>query len=80
MNREECIKKLHDHDVFKAAVSKASTDAERRAIKAFSEEFLLSFFDVIQELKRNYESDPTAFQNVLSEIQQQHVLTGSVGV
>lgn len=79
MKRDDCIKKLHEHDVFKTAVSKASTEAERRAIKAFSEEFLLSFFDVVQELKRNYESDPAAFEKVLSEIQQQQVVTGSVG-
>lgn len=80
MKREDCVKLLHDHEVFKTAVSKASNDSERRAIQAFSEEFLLSFFDAITEMKRNYEADPEGFQKVLSEMQSQQVLTGSAGI
>lgn len=78
--REDYIKQLHDHDIFKEVVAKASSDAERRAIYAFSEEFLASLVDAATIVKAAYESNPDAFQKVLAELESQQLVTGSLGV
>lgn len=78
MKKEEYIKKLHEDEVFKSVVSKATSDADRRAIQAFTEEFMMSFVDVLEQLRSTAEADPDALQKILSELDGQPLLTGSL--
>lgn len=80
MKREDYIKQLHDDEVFKLVLSKATSDQERRGIQAFTEEFLLSFVGVVEELQRQVDADPDAFQKVLSELESQPLVTGSLEI
>lgn len=80
MKREDCIKQLHDDEVFKLVLSKATSEQERRGIQAFTEEFLLSFVGVVEELQRQVDADPDAFQKVLSELESQPLVTGSLEI
>lgn len=78
MKKEEYIKKLHEDEVFKSVVSKATSDADRRAIQAFTEEFMVSFVDVLEQLHLAAAVDPQGFQKTLSELDGQLLLTGSL--
>jgi hypothetical protein len=78
MKKEDYIKQLHEDELYKLVVSKASTETEKRAIQAFTEEFMLNFVDVLEHLRAGIEENPEVFRKTLSELESEPLLTGSV--
>lgn len=72
MNKEDYLNKLRNNPIFKTVLSKASSDEERRAIKAYTEDFLMKFLKNVSEpgekLKKD---DPDALQKAYKEIEKE---------
>lgn len=74
MKKEDYLNLLRNNPIFQSALSKASSDEERRAIKAYTEDFLMKFlkevFEPGEKLKKN---DPDAIQKAYKEIEKEIV-------
>lgn len=80
MKKEEYLKLLKDDEIFKAVLSKATNESERRAIKAYTEDFMMKFFtDVFEPVSKATSSDPEALKKAISEIERDLIMSGSTG-
>jgi hypothetical protein len=81
MTKEECLKMLRENDVFKKVLSSASTDAERRAIKAYAEDFLVKFYSNVAEpfSKAVASASPADITNAFRKAQGDLIKSGSTG-
>jgi hypothetical protein len=70
IKREDFVKALHEDLVFKATVDAAKTETEKRFVMAFSEEFLMSFIDVLSPISEEIDRDPEEFRRRLLEIDE----------
>ena len=68
MKKEDYIKLLHEDMTFSEILSKATDPKEARYIKAFAEEFMISFMEVMIPLREAYDKDPEGFKKQLEEI------------
>ena len=79
LKREDYIKSLRENEVFKEILSRASSDAERRMIKAYSEEFLNQFFgNVVEPIASELKKNPDALKNAAQEIEKDLIKSGSI--
>lgn len=78
MKKEDYLKLLRENDVFKTVLSQATSDAERRAIKAYTEDFMVKFFTQVYEpVAQALEKDPEAVKNAYLEIGKELITSGS---
>lgn len=77
-NKEEYLKLLRDDQTFKDILSKATDDAERRMIKAYTEDFYLKFYDnVFLPLNNFLNQDPESLNKTISEMNEDLIKSGS---
>lgn len=77
--REDYIKELRENEIFKEVLSRASSDVEKRIIKAYAEEFLNVFFDnVVQPISKEIQKDPNVVKNAAAEIEKELINSGSI--
>jgi hypothetical protein len=69
MNREDFLKPLYENKDFKKILSALKDDKERRIVKGITEEFVMTFAEVLAPLKKEIEKDPETFKNKLLEIE-----------
>lgn len=71
MKKEEYLNLLRNNPIFQMVLEKASSDEERRAIKAYTEDFMMKFykniFEPAEKIKKN---DPEALKNAYTEIEK----------
>jgi hypothetical protein len=78
MKREEYIKLLRDNEDFKAALQRVSSPAERQAIKAYTEDFMMKFYNgVLRPIEEIKKADPEALKNAVLEVDGGLVTSGS---
>lgn len=69
MKKEEYLNLLRNNKLYQIILSKASSDEEKRAIKAYTEDFMMKFytnvFSPISTLKKN---DPDALKKIYSDV------------
>jgi uncharacterized protein YjgD (DUF1641 family) len=71
MKKEDFLKQLRSNEVFKELLSRASNDAERRAIKAYTEDFMVNFVsNVLDPVTKVLEKDPEAMKKTYLEIEK----------
>jgi uncharacterized protein YjgD (DUF1641 family) len=77
MKKEDFLKQLRGNDVFKELLSRASSDAERRAIKAYTEDFMMNFVsNVLEPAAKELEKDPEAMKKACLEIEKELLKSG----
>lgn len=80
MKKEDLLKELHEHQMFKDIMSNVKDDAERRLVKVHAENFLSTFFkNVLEPLQKIEENEPGALKKYLSEVESSLINSGSVG-
>ena len=71
MKREDYIKILNENEIYKEVLKQASDPAERRFIKAYTEDFINKFFkNVVEPTKEILEKDPDALNKAILEIEK----------
>lgn len=79
MKKDDYLKALRSDFVFKEVLGRASSEAERRAIKAYTEDFILNFYNtIVDPLKTAMEKDPELLNKVFSEIESGLINSGSL--
>lgn len=80
MKKEDYLKALRNDDVFKKVLSQATSEQEKRAIKAYTEDFIVNFFDnVVKPLNEAMQKDPELLKKVYDEIENGLINSGSLG-
>ena len=78
MTREEYLKTFRDNEDMKNLLSKAPNATEKRLIKAYTEDFLLKFYDnVIAPLSKSIEKEPDVLNKTLVKIEEDLIMSGS---
>lgn len=78
-DKKEYLKRLREDPVYQSTLSKASTDSEKRMIKAYTEDFYMKFYDgVFGPLRELLEKDPDALNKAVSEIRESLIKSGSI--
>ena len=77
MKKEEYLRMLRDNDVFKNVLSQSKDDKERRFIKAYAEDFLMSFYNVYHHIHVETQKDPDALKKAFLEIENDLINSGS---
>lgn len=81
LKKDEYLKLLRDNESFKSALSRTTDEKERRAIKAYTEDFFMNFYNnVFSPLARILEEDPEAINKAVLEIKNELINSGSTGV
>jgi hypothetical protein len=79
MKREDYIKQLHENEIFKSVLGRSKDEAERRAIKAYTEDFMMRFYrHVFEPLEKTVQNDPNALKNVLTQMRDDLLKSGSI--
>lgn len=77
--RDDHLKLLHENDIFKTVLSKAASDEERRAIKAYTEHFYMNVFNnLLSPLTTAIQNDPDALKKAFLEIEKELITSGSI--
>ena len=70
MKKEDYLNMLRNNPIFQSVLSKASSDEERRAIKAYTEDFMMRFYkNVFEPADKLKQQDPDALKNAYTEIE-----------
>jgi hypothetical protein len=78
MTRDEYLKMLRDNETFQQVMKLSSSDAERRAIKAYTEDFMMKFYrDVFEPVEKATKNDPEALKNAYLEFEKELIKSGS---
>lgn len=78
MTRDEYLKMLRENEVFKSVLKMSGSDAEKRAIKAYAEDFMMKFYkDVFEHVDKATKSDPDALKKAFLEIESDLITSGS---
>jgi len=79
IKRDDYIKGLRENEIFQEVLKRASSDTERRVIKAYAEEFLNAFFNnVVEPISKEIQKDPNAIKNAAAEIEKELINSGSI--
>jgi hypothetical protein len=79
MKREDYLKALRHDETFKKVLSQATSEQGRRAIKAYTEDFIINFFNIVVDpLGKAMEKDPELIKKVYSEIENGLINSGSL--
>lgn len=72
MTREEYLKMLRENEELKSIFSKAPSGNEKRAIKAYTEDFAMKFYEnIFDPIMKALEKDPEALNKALSELENE---------
>lgn len=72
MKREDYLKLLRENENLKEIFSKSDDQKEKRAIKAYTEDFALKFYDnLLSPIMLILEKDPEALNKALTEIENE---------
>ena len=78
MTKDEYLRSLRDNEVFQNVLKMASSDSEKRAIKAYAESFMMKFYtDVFEHVDRAARVDPDALKKAFLEIESDLITSGS---
>lgn len=78
MKKEEYLKLLRENDVFKSVLSQSKDDKERRFIRAYAEDFMMTFYnDIFHHVQNALEKDPEALKKAYLEIEKDLINSGS---
>lgn len=79
MKKEDYLKALRGDEVFKKVLSQATSEQERRAIKAYTEDFVINFFNnIVKPINEAMEKDPDLLKKVYDEIENGLINSGSL--
>lgn len=79
MKKDDYLKALRQNDVFKSVLSRATSETEKRAIKAYTEDFIVNFYNALVEpLSKAIEKDPELLKKVYEEIENGLINSGSL--
>lgn len=79
MKKDDYLKALRHDEVFKEVLSRATSETERRAIKAYTEDFIVNFYNtLIEPLNKAMEKDPDLLKKVYAEIENELINSGSL--
>ena len=80
MKKEDYLKALRTDDAFKKVLLQATSEQERRAIKAYAEDFVINFFNnIVKPINEAMEKDPDLLKKVYDEIENGLINSGSLG-
>jgi len=72
MTREEYLKMFKENQELKAIFESAANTAEKRAIKAYTEDFVSNFYDnVFGPMLKAMEKDPDVFNKALTDLENE---------
>ena len=78
IKRDDYLKGLKENEVFAEVLKRASSDAERRIIQAYAEEFLNVFYDnVVTPISKELQKDPQGLNNAVRIVEEQLINSGS---
>ena len=78
MKKEEYLGILREDPFFKAVLDKAPNADERRRIKAYTEDFMMKFYDVVNGLEAIKAASPETLQKAEAELREELLRSGSV--
>lgn len=80
-SREEALNELRNNAAFKLVLSKASSDSERRAIKAYTEDFFVKFYKQLYDpMVHAAAKDPDFIKNSCIKMDEGLITSGSVEI
>lgn len=72
MKKEEYLNILRNNPIFQTVLSKAASEEEKRAIQAYTEDFMMKFykgiFEPVEKLKQN---DPDSLKNIYTKAENE---------
>lgn len=71
MTKEEYLNILREDPVFKTVMSRATDDVDKRRIKAYTEDFMMKFFEVFKNVDEAKSRDPAAIAKAVSELREE---------
>ena len=80
-SRDDYLRLLRDDETYQKILSRATTDAERRAISAYTEDFLMRIYaSIIEPALKSLPQDPEARMKVFQEATDVLIKSGSVEI
>lgn len=71
MKKEDYLKLLRDNPIFQKVLSMSSSEEEKRAIKAYTEDFMMKFFkDVYEPALKSKINESDSLKNTIKEIEK----------
>ena len=81
VSKEDALQQLRNNKMYRDVLSSATSDSERRAIKAYTEDFFLKFYRSLYDpLATSVMKDPEGFKNEINKLHESLIKSGSVDV
>jgi hypothetical protein len=81
MTRDDYLKALRENETYKTILSRATSDAERRAISAYTEDFIVRLCaSVIEPAMTSLPTDPNDRMKVFQEVSEVLIKSGSAEI
>lgn len=80
-SKDEALQMLRNNKMYRDILASATSDSERRAIKAYTEDFLMKFYKSLYEpVTATVEKNPNAFMNEINKMHESLIKSGSIDV
>ena len=77
-DKEEYLDLLRNNEVYKSVLEKSSNEKERRFIKAYTEDFMLKFYEgFYKDIQTTLKNDPESLKKAITEIGDELIMSGS---
>ena len=74
MKKEEYLNLLRNNTFFQMVLSRATSDDERRAIKAYTEDFMMKFYrNVFEPMETAKQTDPESLKKMYEDVEKEIV-------
>lgn len=79
IDKKEIFDLLNKNEFYAAALKAAPDDLQRRYIKAYTEDFLLNFYEgAFKHIVEAINKDPSALRNAVGQLRDELIKSGSI--
>ena len=77
--KQELFDLLNKNEFYSKAIEHAPDDAQRRFIKAYTEDFILNFYNgVYKKINEELEKNPDALRKAVADLSEELIKSGSI--